>query len=101
MIRGIVPVLLITLVFAFLIGNFYVMSENGVNKFAMTREKIAASALGFEGTQGSEPMTLNAEENYGEVIYNSGIDSIDSLAWVLIGAWFSLLVFILWNWRKN
>ncbi|MEK6819231.1 MAG: winged helix-turn-helix domain-containing protein [Nanoarchaeota archaeon] len=101
MIRGIVPVLLITLVFAFLIGNFYVMSENGVNKFAMTREKIAASALGFEGTQGSEPMTLNAEENYGEVIYNSGIDSIDSWAWFLIGAWFSLLVFILWNWRKN
>lgn len=105
MIKGIIPALVVSLIFAVVIAFSFSASEvsQARNEGISTQKTFADedSAAGLMAQAESAPTADYAEENSPTEIYSGLSNPKNAWAWYLFGALIALGISVAWNTRKN
>ena len=93
MIQGVIPIFVATLLVAILISQY---NFNNYNADYKSDQITQTSSESIMTTQKIAP----SQQNSDSAIYYQ-TTNVSPWAWFLMGSWVSLLILVLWNWRKT
>ncbi len=94
---GILPSLLITLSIALVLMTLNIGEKYSSPSSPAPVEYVESASIASDQKISQDAPQQIAEEQ----IQYSEISKLNTWAWFLMGAWFSLLILVLWNWRKE